>query len=82
MMSRARLVVTRSGYTTLMELAELRRRARLVPTVGQSEQEYLAQRVGDPARTAAHLPAPAAAAGRSDGRAAAASIPWNPAQSL
>lgn len=45
MMSRARLVVTRSGYTTLMELAELRRRALLVPTVGQSEQEYLADRL-------------------------------------
>lgn len=45
MMSRARLVVTRSGYTTLMELAELGRRALLVPTVGQSEQEYLADRL-------------------------------------
>ncbi|HYW93807.1 MAG TPA: glycosyltransferase [Gammaproteobacteria bacterium] len=42
MLNRARLVVTRSGYTTLMELAELGRRALLVPTVGQSEQEYLA----------------------------------------
>jgi UDP-N-acetylglucosamine transferase subunit ALG13 len=42
MMNRARLVVSRSGYTTMMELAELGRRALLVPTVGQSEQEYLA----------------------------------------
>lgn len=42
MLNRARLVVTRPGYTTLMELAELGRRALLVPTVGQSEQEYLA----------------------------------------
>ena len=41
MMNRARLVVTRSGYTTLMELAELGKRALLIPTVGQSEQEYL-----------------------------------------
>lgn len=41
-LNRARLVVTRSGYTTLMELAELGKRALLVPTVGQSEQEYLA----------------------------------------
>ncbi|HEX2922427.1 MAG TPA: glycosyltransferase [Chloroflexota bacterium] len=41
MMNRARLVVSRSGYTTLMELAELGKRALLVPTVGQSEQEYL-----------------------------------------
>jgi UDP:flavonoid glycosyltransferase YjiC (YdhE family) len=45
MMNRARLVVSRSGYTTLMELAELRRKALLVPTVGQSEQEYLAERL-------------------------------------
>lgn len=42
MLNRARLVVTRSGYTTLMELAELGKRALLIPTVGQSEQEYLA----------------------------------------
>jgi len=43
MMNRARLVVSRSGYTTLMELAELGKRALLVPTVGQSEQEYLGE---------------------------------------
>lgn len=42
MLNRARLVITRPGYTTLMELAELGRRALLIPTVGQSEQEYLA----------------------------------------
>lgn len=41
MMNRARLVVSRSGYTTMMELAELGKRALLIPTVGQSEQEYL-----------------------------------------
>ena len=41
MMNRARLVVSRSGYTTMMELAELGKQALLVPTVGQSEQEYL-----------------------------------------
>lgn len=43
MMNRARLIVSRSGYTTLMELAELGKRALLVPTVGQTEQEYLAR---------------------------------------
>ena len=42
MMNRARLIVSRSGYTTLMELAALGKKALLVPTVGQSEQEYLA----------------------------------------
>ncbi len=41
MMNRARLVVSRSGYTTLMELAEVGKKALFVPTVGQSEQEYL-----------------------------------------
>ncbi|HEX7339519.1 MAG TPA: glycosyltransferase [Rhodanobacteraceae bacterium] len=43
MLNRAKLVMTRSGYTTLMELAELGKRALFVPTPGQSEQEYLAQ---------------------------------------
>ncbi len=43
MMNRARLVVCRSGYTTLMELAQLRKPALFVPTPGQSEQEHLAE---------------------------------------
>lgn len=43
MMRRARVTVTRSGYTTIMELAELGKRALFVPTPGQSEQEYLAR---------------------------------------
>ena len=42
LMNRARLVVSRSGYSTIMELAELRKRALLIPTPGQTEQEYLA----------------------------------------
>jgi UDP:flavonoid glycosyltransferase YjiC (YdhE family) len=42
-MNRARLVVSRSGYTTLMELAELGRLGLLVPTPGQTEQGYLAE---------------------------------------
>lgn len=43
MLTRARLVMTRSGYTTLMELAGLGKQALFVPTPGQSEQEYLAR---------------------------------------
>lgn len=40
----ADLVIARSGYTTLMEMAALgTARAVLVPTPGQSEQEYLAE---------------------------------------
>ncbi|MFB6260836.1 MAG: glycosyltransferase, partial [Thiohalorhabdaceae bacterium] len=42
MMNRARLVICRSGYTTLMELAQLTKPALFVPTPGQSEQEHLA----------------------------------------
>jgi uncharacterized protein (TIGR00661 family) len=41
MMNRAQLVVCRSGYTTVMELAELGKKALFIPTPGQTEQEYL-----------------------------------------
>jgi len=43
MMNRANIVVSRSGYTTVMELAELGRRALYIPTPGQTEQEYLSR---------------------------------------
>ncbi|MEK6916593.1 MAG: glycosyltransferase family protein [Nanoarchaeota archaeon] len=43
MMNRAELVITMSGYTTLMDLAELEKKALLIPTKGQPEQEYLAK---------------------------------------
>ena len=36
-------MVCRGGYTTLMDLQVLQRPALLVPTPGQTEQEYLAQ---------------------------------------
>jgi UDP:flavonoid glycosyltransferase YjiC (YdhE family) len=43
LMNRAKCLICRSGYTTMMELAELgKRRALLIPTPGQTEQEYLA----------------------------------------
>jgi UDP-N-acetylglucosamine transferase subunit ALG13 len=42
MLARARVVVSRSGYTTLCELATLGKRAVVVPTPGQTEQVYLA----------------------------------------
>lgn len=38
-----RYLVCRSGYSTLMDLACIGRSALLIPTPGQSEQEYLAQ---------------------------------------
>ncbi len=40
----ARLVVSRSGYSTIMDLAALGKQAVFVPTPGQTEQEYLAGR--------------------------------------
>jgi UDP-N-acetylglucosamine transferase subunit ALG13 len=43
MMNRARFIISRPGYTTVMELAELnKKRALFLPTPGQTEQEYLA----------------------------------------
>jgi hypothetical protein len=36
-------VITRSGYTTIMELISLNCSALLIPTPGQTEQEYLAK---------------------------------------
>ena len=36
-------IITRSGYTTVMELVSLNCTALLIPTPGQTEQEYLAE---------------------------------------
>ena len=41
MLQRAKLVVCNAGYSTMMELTALRKPAILVPTPGQTEQEYL-----------------------------------------
>lgn len=41
--NQARMVVSRPGYSTLMELAELGKPALLIPTPGQTEQTYLAE---------------------------------------
>jgi predicted glycosyltransferase len=43
MILRARMVICRSGYSTMMELATLGKPAILIPTPGQTEQEYLAR---------------------------------------
>ena len=37
------IVISRSGYTSIMDLAKLGKKAILVPTPGQTEQEYLAE---------------------------------------
>jgi uncharacterized protein (TIGR00661 family) len=36
------IVICRSGYTTIMDLIKINKRAVLIPTLGQTEQEYLA----------------------------------------
>ena len=44
LLNRAKCVITRSGYTTIMELADLGgKKALLIPTPGQTEQEYLSK---------------------------------------
>ena len=40
-------VLSRSGYTTIMDLNELSKKAFFIPTPGQFEQEYLAQLLDD-----------------------------------
>lgn len=39
----SRIVVCRSGYSSLMDLAMIGKKAILIPTPGQTEQEYLAK---------------------------------------
>ena len=39
---RSEMIISRSGYTTIMDLVKLGKKAILVPTPGQTEQEYLA----------------------------------------
>jgi len=39
------VIIARSGYSTLMDLAKLEKKAFFIPTPGQGEQEYLAQRL-------------------------------------
>jgi uncharacterized protein (TIGR00661 family) len=43
LLNRAKIVVARSGYSTLMDLCALRKKGLLIPTPGQLEQEYLAK---------------------------------------
>jgi len=39
------MVLCRSGYTTIMDLAKLEKKAFFIPTPGQFEQEYLAEKL-------------------------------------
>ena len=41
--SRSEVIIARSGYSSIMDLITLHKKAILVPTPGQTEQEYLGQ---------------------------------------
>jgi predicted glycosyltransferase len=47
LISESENIIARSGYTTIMELISLNRSALLIPTPGQTEQEYLARYLSD-----------------------------------
>lgn len=70
LLQQAPWVLSRSGYSTVMDLAALRKKAILIPTPGQTEQEYLAAHLQArglahcPPQAGFHLPAALAALGR------------------
>jgi uncharacterized protein (TIGR00661 family) len=43
----SRYIICRSGYSTIMDLIALKRTAVLIPTPGQTEQEYLARHLSE-----------------------------------
>ena len=45
-LNKAELVVSRSGYSSIMDYAALEKKAILIPTKGQTEQEYLGSFLG------------------------------------
>jgi len=40
---KAEFIISRSGYSTIMDIVALQKKSILVPTPGQTEQEYLAK---------------------------------------
>lgn len=47
LMQKARFIICRSGYSSIMELAEMKKKALIIPTPGQTEQEYLADNLAE-----------------------------------
>jgi len=47
LLRQAKVVICRSGYTSLMDLLMLSKKALLIPTPGQDEQEYLARKFAE-----------------------------------
>ncbi|MFT5925835.1 MAG: hypothetical protein ACI9WL_000577 [Rubritalea sp.] len=45
-LDRSEVILCRSGYTTIMDLQKMDKKAFFIPTPGQFEQEYLAQLLG------------------------------------
>ncbi len=43
--NQSKCVVSRSGYTTIMDLAAMEKEAYFIPTPGQYEQKYLAKQL-------------------------------------
>ncbi len=75
LMQEASLVISRSGYSTVMDLARLQKKSILLPTPGQTEQLYLA---GYLHRRSLALQADAATFQLRDGLADAARFPYQP----
>lgn len=46
-LNQSKMVLCRSGYTSIMDLAKLKKKVFLIPTPGQSEQEYIAKILSD-----------------------------------
>lgn len=44
-LQQAEIIICRSGYSTIMDLVALEKKVILIPTPGQTEQEYLAERL-------------------------------------
>ncbi len=44
LVNEASVLICRSGYSSLMDLVQMQKQAILIPTPGQTEQEYLAQK--------------------------------------
>ncbi len=49
-MQKAKTIVCRSGYSSLMDLVSMGKKAVFVPTPGQPEQEYLAKKLKEQER--------------------------------
>lgn len=61
LISRSKKVISRSGYSSIMDYQALGIKAELIPTPGQAEQEYLAKRW-----SGKQLPKPASSLGSQD----------------